>query len=100
MLVGRLLSEARPGDIVITMGAGDVYKVAEVLARKLRTRGPTVFNPEKRAMELQADLKALLSEKARIRRDEPMARHTSMRIGGPAEVWGETASERDLARRS
>jgi UDP-N-acetylenolpyruvoylglucosamine reductase len=81
MLVVRLLSEARPGDIVVTMGAGDVYKVAEVLARKLRTRGPTVLNPEKRAMELQADLKALLSEKAKIRRDEPMA-----------------ASERDLAR--
>jgi len=39
-----------------------------------------------------------LSEKARIRRDEPMARHTSMRVGGPAEFWVEPANERDLAR--
>ena len=98
MLVVRLFSEARPGDIVVTMGAGDIYKVAEMLARKLRSRGPNVLNPEKQAMEMQADLKVLLSEKSKIRRDEPMARHTSMRIGGPAEFWIEPAGERDLAR--
>jgi UDP-N-acetylenolpyruvoylglucosamine reductase len=32
-----------------------------------------------------------------IRRDEPMAKHTTMRIGGPADVYAEPASEADLA---
>jgi UDP-N-acetylmuramate--L-alanine ligase/UDP-N-acetylenolpyruvoylglucosamine reductase len=98
MLVVRLFSEARPGDIVLTMGAGDIYKVAEALERKLRMRGASILDPKKQAVEMQADLEVLLSEKAKIRRDEPMARHTSMRVGGPAEYWVEPASERDLAR--
>ena len=98
MLAVRLVSEAKPGDIILTMGAGDIYKVAETLAKKLRARGPCLLNPEKQAADMQADLEVLLSEKAKIRRDEPMARHTSMRIGGPAEFWIEPANERDLAR--
>jgi UDP-N-acetylenolpyruvoylglucosamine reductase len=32
-----------------------------------------------------------------IRRDEPMARHTTLRVGGPADVYVEPASEVDLA---
>jgi UDP-N-acetylenolpyruvoylglucosamine reductase len=32
-----------------------------------------------------------------IRRDEPMAKHTTLRVGGPADVWVEPASEADLA---
>lgn len=98
MLVARLFAEARPGDIVLTMGAGDIYKVADALARKLRTRGPNVLNPEKQPMNMYADLEVLLSDKAKIRRNEPMARHTSMRVGGPAEFWIEPGNERDLAR--
>ncbi len=98
MLVARLFAEARPGDIILTMGAGDIYKVAEALAQKLRARGPNSRTPEKRSTDMQADLKVLLSEKAKIRQNEPMARHTSMRVGGPAEFWIEPANERDLAQ--
>ena len=32
-----------------------------------------------------------------IRRDEPMAKHTTLRVGGPADVYAEPASETDLA---
>jgi UDP-N-acetylenolpyruvoylglucosamine reductase len=32
-----------------------------------------------------------------IRRDEPLAKHTTMRIGGPADCYVEPASEADLA---
>ncbi len=32
-----------------------------------------------------------------IRRDEPMAGHTTLRVGGPADVYIEPASEADLA---
>jgi len=33
-----------------------------------------------------------------LRRDEPLARHSTFRIGGPAELFAEVASERALAR--
>jgi UDP-N-acetylenolpyruvoylglucosamine reductase len=32
-----------------------------------------------------------------IRRDEPMAKHTTLRVGGPADVYVESANEADLA---
>ena len=32
-----------------------------------------------------------------IRRDEPMVKHTTLRVGGPADVYVEPASEADLA---
>ena len=32
-----------------------------------------------------------------IRRDEPLAQHTTLRVGGPADVYVEPASEADLA---
>jgi UDP-N-acetylmuramate--L-alanine ligase/UDP-N-acetylenolpyruvoylglucosamine reductase len=98
MLVVRLFAEARPGDLILTMGAGDVYKVADALVRKLRSRGPNILSPDKQPLKMQADWEVLLSGKSKIRRDEPMARHTSMRVGGPAEFWVEPANDRDLAR--
>jgi UDP-N-acetylenolpyruvoylglucosamine reductase len=98
MLVVRLFAEARRGDLILTMGAGDMYKAAEALARKLRSRGPNVLTPEKQPQRMQVDWEVLLSEKSKIRRNEPMSRHTSMRVGGPAEFWVEPANERDLAR--
>ncbi|MFN3650026.1 MAG: UDP-N-acetylmuramate--L-alanine ligase [Armatimonadota bacterium] len=35
----RLLAEAKPGDVIITMGAGDVRELGEELAERLRERG-------------------------------------------------------------
>jgi UDP-N-acetylmuramate dehydrogenase len=32
----------------------------------------------------------------KVRLDEPMAKHTSFKIGGPAEVWAEPANEAEL----
>ncbi len=43
------------------------------------------------------ELAARVSGATVIRRDEPMAKHTTMRIGGPADVYVEPASEADLA---
>ena len=42
-------------------------------------------------------LAAHVSRATLIRRDEPLAKHTTMRIGGPADVYIEPASEADLA---
>jgi len=42
-------------------------------------------------------LAAGVSSATSIRRSEPMARHTTLRIGGPADVYVEPATEADLA---
>ena len=46
---------------------------------------------------ITADLAARVSPATVIRRDEPMARHTTLRVGGPADIYAEPATEADLA---
>jgi len=43
------------------------------------------------------ELAGQLSPGTVIKRDEPMARHTTLRVGGPADVYVEPATEADLA---
>jgi len=43
------------------------------------------------------ELAARVSSSTVIRRDEPMAKHTTLRVGGPADVYVEPANESDLA---
>ena len=43
------------------------------------------------------ELAGCVSRATVIRRDEPLARHTTLRVGGPADVYAEPASEADLA---
>jgi UDP-N-acetylenolpyruvoylglucosamine reductase len=52
--------------------------------------------PEKSGGLTEA-LAARVSGATTIRRDEPMARHTTLRVGGPADVFAEPANEADLA---
>ncbi len=47
--------------------------------------------------EALAELRAAFGERA-IRADEPLARHGTFGVGGPAEVWATIAREEDLAR--
>ncbi|HZT21664.1 MAG TPA: UDP-N-acetylmuramate dehydrogenase [Verrucomicrobiae bacterium] len=46
---------------------------------------------------LAAELVERVSPATRVRRDEPMARHTTLRVGGPADFFIEPADETDLA---
>jgi len=43
------------------------------------------------------ELAGCVSSATVIRRDEPMSKHTTLRVGGPADVYVEPASEADLA---
>ncbi len=43
------------------------------------------------------ELAARVSRATVIRRDEPLAKHTTLRVGGPADVYVEPADETDLA---
>lgn len=79
----RVASLLEPGDAFITMGAGDVHKVADDLAAVLR---------------LAPAFRACLDEESVLRCFEPMSRHTTLRVGGPADLWAEPANPQTLAR--
>ena len=70
-----------PGDLVITLGAGDIHRVALHLAQGLTWYG---------------ELARQLKPESILKRDEPLHKHTTMRIGGPAQLWFEPADEEDL----
>jgi len=53
--------------------------------------------PTQSKNDFAAELATRVSSATLIRRDEPMAKHTTLRVGGPAEVYVEPASESDLA---
>ena len=74
-------SVLEPGDLVITLGAGDIHRVAQNLAQGLIW---------------YAELREQLKPDSILRRDEPLHKHTTMRIGGPAQLWFEPIDEDDL----
>ena len=72
--VGQLL---RPGDLLVTLGAGNIHEQGAALAADLRA--------------LETLRAAMGSGVARLH--EPMAKHTTMRVGGPAQFWLEPETE-------
>ncbi len=47
--------------------------------------------------QIAGELAGCVSPATVIRRNEPLAKHTTLRVGGPADVYVEPASEEDLA---
>jgi UDP-N-acetylmuramate--alanine ligase len=78
-----LALELGEGDCLLTMGAGDIHRVAETIAEDLR--------------HLE-ELRLLVGRDSILRPYEPMRKHTSLRVGGPAQFWFEPVSEMALAR--
>ena len=81
-----------PGDLVLFLGAGDITQAAHGLAAELRE--DSVVPPE----QLMTDLTAVLSANSVLRRDEPLAKRTTLRVGGKADFYVEPGSEEDLAQ--
>ncbi len=73
--------EIEPGDLVLTLGAGNIHEAAATLASELAW---------------YEGLKKIVSAESVLLRQEPMRKHTSIRIGGPAQFWFEPASLDDL----
>lgn len=71
---GHLL---RPGDLLVTLGAGSIHEQGAALAVDLRTL---------------ETLRAAMGPGA-ARLYEPMSKHTTMRVGGPAQFWLEPETE-------
>ena len=77
--IGRMME---PGDLILSLGAGNIHEQGSVLARDaavlddiLNTMGPGL-----------------------ARLYEPLSKHTTMRVGGPAQFWVEPETEEGFAR--
>ena len=81
LAVGNFL---RPGDLVLTLGAGNVHEIATRLAADLQTA--------------EGLRQALGEPDATVRLYEPMGRHTTLKLGGPAQFWLEPTTVAGLAR--
>lgn len=77
--VGKML---QPGDCVVSLGAGTIHEQADLLARDLA-----------RFEEIQR-----LMGPGVCKLYEPLSRHTTMCIGGPAQFWAVPETEEGLAR--
>src|SRR5258706_8304644 len=53
--------------------------------------------PMQPELNLADDLASRVGRETLIRRDEPLAKRTTLRVGGPADVYIEPTSEADLA---
>jgi UDP-N-acetylmuramate--alanine ligase len=72
---------AEDGDLILSLGAGNIHEAGHRLAADLKMRDT-----------LQSVMGA-----GRIKLYEPLSKHTTMRIGGPAQFWVEPESEEGFA---
>jgi UDP-N-acetylenolpyruvoylglucosamine reductase len=63
----------------------------------MTTSSETLDNPMTIERNIADDLVARVFCETVIRRGEPLAKHTTLRVGGPADVYIEPADEKDLA---
>lgn len=76
-----LARELRDGDLVLSLGAGNIHEAGARLVADLELR------------------ERLLAEMGpgRILLHEPLSRHTTMRVGGPAQFWAEPETAEGFA---
>src|ERR1043166_5269742 len=77
--VGNMLDS---GDLVLSLGAGNIHEQLSILAADLVTA-------EK--------LKEIVGEDGDVRLYEPLAKHTTLRVGGPAQFWVEPRTQNSFA---
>ncbi len=75
------VSTLREGDLLLTLGAGNVHEAASFLAEELQLGS--------RIMEVLGS--------GVLKYSEPLSRHTTMRVGGPARFWVEPETEEGLS---
>jgi UDP-N-acetylmuramate--L-alanine ligase/UDP-N-acetylenolpyruvoylglucosamine reductase len=87
-----LLREARPGDLVAFVGAGDIDKSARMWVEAARREMARSLRWDRFA----DSLRPLLSKASKLKRDEPLAAKTTIRVGGAATLYAEPSTEEDL----
>jgi UDP-N-acetylmuramate--alanine ligase len=78
--VGQMLLD---GDLVLSLGAGNVHEQLARLAAEL---------------VIAEKLKEIVGCEGEVRLSEPLAKHTTLRVGGPAQFWVEPRTEEALAK--
>ena len=73
------------GDVLLTLGAGDVWKVGEDLVVRSNTLASQIVG-------------AVPTMAKRIKTEEPLSRHCTWGIGGPAEVFAEVHTVEELIK--
>ena len=79
--VGNMLDS---GDLVLSLGAGNIHEQLSALAADLVDCG-----------KVERDRWAKTGE---VRLYEPLSKHTTLRVGGPAQFWVEPRTEKRLCR--
>lgn len=77
--VGNMIAE---GDLVLSLGAGNVHEQLSLLAADL---------------VIAEKLREIVGEEGEVRLYEPMSKHTTLRVGGPAQFWVEPPNEAAFA---
>jgi UDP-N-acetylmuramate--alanine ligase len=77
--VGNMLD---PGDLVLSLGAGNIHEELSHLAADL---------------VIAEKLKAIVGEGGEVHLYEPLSKHTTLRVGGPAQFWVEPQNENAFA---
>src|SRR5712691_4467543 len=77
--VGNMLD---PGDLVLSLGAGNIHEQLSILAADL---------------VIAEKLKEIVGEDGHVRLYEPLSKHTTLRVGGPAQCWVEPRNENAFA---
>ena len=78
--VGQMILD---GDLVLSLGAGNVHEQLARLAAEL---------------VIAEKLKEIVGAEGEVRLSEPLAKHTTLRVGGPAQFWVEPRTEDALAK--
>src|SRR5881296_1991384 len=77
--VGNMLES---GDLVLSLGAGNIHEQLSILAADL---------------VIAEKLKEIVGEDGDVRLYEPLSKHTTLRVGGPAQFWVEPRNEAALS---
>jgi UDP-N-acetylmuramate--L-alanine ligase/UDP-N-acetylenolpyruvoylglucosamine reductase len=74
--VGNMLES---GDLLLSLGAGNIHEQLSILAGDL---------------VIAEKLKEIVGEQGDVKLYEPLAKHTTLRVGGPAQFWVEPRNEK------
>jgi UDP-N-acetylmuramate--alanine ligase len=81
LLHSEVAGIARPGDLLLSLGAGDIHEEASKIVSDFK---------------VAADLRDIMGP-GELRLYEPLSRHTTLRVGGPAQFWLEPQTRSGLA---
>jgi UDP-N-acetylmuramate--alanine ligase len=90
--IPALTREAKAGDLVAFVGAGDIDRTARAWVAAARTSIARSHRWDRFAEAVEP----MLSRASKLTREEPLAKKTTLRVGGAARIYCEPAGEDDL----